>query len=294
MSATGSVPKEGQSLFRFGGRGRHRADHRRGAVAHLDPALRGDLRVRLAHHAARHVQRLGEQREAGSRVPGGSAAAGDRGADRVFELGAQRLGPRAVERGEELQSGTVRRHQSGSVRQGHSDGTVSAMCDMPELRDGPPWAMEEMILRRGRAGRADPGLVRRARGGGVDPRGRAGGDRRLRHVRARGDGRRGADPRRDRPRRVRGVARPAGRRRAASPSRTRPAPPRRSRRMQAAVYDGARTILITAKPGRGARRHRHRDAARRHLVVPHRRLRLAAARADRDRRRRRRRRPARA
>ena len=64
---------------------------------------------------------------------------------------------------------------------------------MPELRDGPPWAMEEMIL-------AEPGLV------GADPRRRRrraeaaesireGGPvviDRLRHERARRDGRRGA------------------------------------------------------------------------------------------------------
>src|SRR3954468_1347265 len=37
-------------------------------------------------------------------------------------------------------------------RMGHSHDTVFGMSDMPELRDGPPWAMEEMIL-------AEPGLV---------------------------------------------------------------------------------------------------------------------------------------
>src|SRR3954451_13059161 len=37
-------------------------------------------------------------------------------------------------------------------RMGHSHDTVFGMSDMPELRDGPPWAMEEMIL-------AEPALV---------------------------------------------------------------------------------------------------------------------------------------
>ncbi len=37
-------------------------------------------------------------------------------------------------------------------RKDHSHGTVSGMSDTPELRAGPPWAMEEMIL-------AEPGLV---------------------------------------------------------------------------------------------------------------------------------------
>src|SRR5206468_3655937 len=36
---------------------------------------------------------------------------------------------------------------------GHRDDSVSPMSETPELRDGPPWAMEEMIL-------AEPGLVR--------------------------------------------------------------------------------------------------------------------------------------
>ena len=61
-------------------------------------------------------------------------------------------GRAAVERGEQLQSGSVHRHRSGPV--GRATGTVPcpAMSDMPELRDGPPWAMEEMI-------KAEPGLV---------------------------------------------------------------------------------------------------------------------------------------
>ena len=85
-------------------------------------------------------------------MPGGRAAAGDRGADRVLELGAQRLGRAAVERGEQLQSGSVHRHRSGPVGRATETVPCSAMSDMPELRDGPPWAMEEMIL-------AEPALV---------------------------------------------------------------------------------------------------------------------------------------
>jgi hypothetical protein len=46
--------------FNRGGRRGHVADDRRGAVADLDPAFRGDLRVRLADDSARHPERLGQ------------------------------------------------------------------------------------------------------------------------------------------------------------------------------------------------------------------------------------------
>ena len=124
------------------------------------------------------------------------------------------------------------------------------MSDMPELRPGPPWAMEEMIL-------AEPGLVAPilglaggARGGGVDPRGRAGGDHRLRHERARGDGRRGAARRRAS--RATRSRRASTRRPAASDRGLARGRHRGDARRDAAPHNGARTILITAKPERRA------------------------------------------
>ena len=120
------------------------------------------------------------------------------------------------------------------------------MSDMPELRDGPPWAMEEMIL-------AEPALVAPilASPGAVEAAEsiREGGPvvrRRLRHERARVDGRCGA-PRRPLARRVRGPARPAAGgvciavSHEAGTAATLAA-------LKAADANGARTILVTAKP----------------------------------------------
>ena len=125
------------------------------AVADLDPALGGDLRVGLADHAAGDVERLGEHARGGQAGARGGAAAGDRGADRVLELGAQRLG---ALRSSGAKSSKVARFIGIEVAL--SEGPLrtvpcSAMSDMPELRDGPPWAMEEMIL-------AEPGWWRRS------------------------------------------------------------------------------------------------------------------------------------
>src|SRR3954451_16929488 len=101
------------------------------------------------------------------------------------------------------------------------------MSEMRELRGGPPWAMEEMILaepgivgeilsseaaREGvaRLWGGHPAVTTRGAGGARLDRGRnAGGDHRRRDERAPRDGRRSA-ARRPCARRVRGGAGPAG------------------------------------------------------------------------------------
>src|SRR5262245_9674849 len=119
-------------------------------MAHLDPALGGDLRIRLADHASGDTERLGKHARGRQPRARRRAAVGDGRADRVLELRAQ--GRPAVKRREQLQSGSLYWHESGPVRRATHTVPSCAMSDMPELRDGPPWAMEEMIL-------AEPGLV---------------------------------------------------------------------------------------------------------------------------------------
>ena len=161
------------------------------------------------------------------------------------------------------------------------------MSDMPELRDGPPWAMEEMIL-------AEPGLVAPilASPAAVEA---------AESIRESGTGRASSAAARASTRRwpARRCSAPAPR--DAFEASLDPQAERRADRDLArgrhrrdaggdgGATNGARTILITAKPEVDDRRRpRRRHAARGHLVVPHGRLRLAAAGADRDRGRRRR------
>ena len=261
------------------------ADDRRAAAADLDPALGGDLRVRLADDAARDVEGLGEHAGGGQAGARRRAAAGDRGADRVLELRAQGLGRAAVERGEQLQSGSVHRRRSGSVGRATRTVPCSAMSDMPELRPGPPWAMEEMIL-------AEPGLVAPilassaaleaaesiretetvvVTGCGTSEHAAMAGAALLGGARARDAFEASLDPQGEGV--LIAVSHEAG-----------------TAATLAAMRDHRRAHDPDhGQPGRrDGRRSHDPHAARRHLLVPHRRLRLAAARADRDRGRRRR------
>ena len=155
------------------------------------------------------------------------------------------------------------------------------MSDMPELRDGPPWAMEEMIL-------AEPGLVSPifaspeafeaaewiretetvvVTGCGTSEHAAMAGAALL-GARARDAFEASLDPQREGV--LIAVSHEAG----------------TAATLAAMKATKARTILITARPelDTGADLD-DRDAARRHVVVPYRRLCLAAADLHRDRRR---------
>ena len=189
------------------------------------------------------------------------AAAGDRGAARVLELRAQRLA-RAVERREELQSGSVSRHRSGPVETGHSHGTVSGHERHARAARRPAVGHGGDDPGRAGPGGADPGLARRGRGRRVDPRGRRRwslvGCGTSEHAAMAGAALLAGARSRDA---FEACARPAGRRRAASPSRTRARPRRRSPRCRRRTTARARS-LITAKPRRADRAGHHRRARR--------------------------------
>ena len=157
------------------------------------------------------------------------------------------------------------------------------MSDMPELRDGPPWAMEEMI-------HAEPGLVAPIlassaaleaaesirEGGpitivgcGTSEHAAMAGAHLIDGATARDAFEASLDPQHGGV--LIAVSHEAG------TAATLAA-------MRAAAANGARTILVTARPEWTRRRHRRSARRCRHVLVPHRRLRLAVARADRDRR----------
>ena len=161
------------------------------------------------------------------------------------------------------------------------------MSEMPELRDGPPWAMEEMILAEPALVApilASPGAVEAAEsireggpvmivGCGTSEHAAMAGATLL-GARARDAFEASLDPQ------TGGVciaiSHEAGTRATLDA-------------LTAAQRNGARTVLITARPELADADIVDRHADRGHVVVPHGRVRHPAARPDRDRGRRRRR-----